>query len=141
MLIFHINAWFFAQLANFFILFMLLYFILFKPFISLFEERDNNTKGALEKAGAMDKEKDEVLVQIDAKLSDARGKARTIFEDLSKEGLDVQKNQLDSAQNEAVEINRKAKADLEAATEKATTSLKSDIEKFSRQIVDKLVGA
>jgi F-type H+-transporting ATPase subunit b len=136
-----INAWFFAQLANFFILFMLLYFILFKPFISLFEERDNNTKGALEKAGAMDKEKDEVLAQIDAKLSDARGKARTIFEDLSKEGLDVQKNQLDSAQNEAVEINRKAKVDLEAATEKATTSLKSDIEKFSRQIVDKLVGA
>jgi F-type H+-transporting ATPase subunit b len=136
-----INAWFFAQLANFFILFMLLYFILFKPYISLFKERDNNTKGALEKAGAMDKEKDEVLVQIDAKLSDARGKARTIFEDLSKEGLDVQKNQLDSAQNEAVEINRKAKADLEAATEKATTSLKSDIEKFSRQIVDKLVGA
>jgi F-type H+-transporting ATPase subunit b len=136
-----INAWFFAQLANFFILFMLLYFILFKPYISLFKERDNNTKGALEKAGAMDKEKDEVLAQIDAKLSDARGKARTIFEDLSKEGLDVQKNQLDSAQNEAVEINRKAKADLEAATEKATTSLKSDIEKFSRQIVDKLVGA
>lgn len=134
-------VWFLAQLINFFLLFFLLNTILFKPFLKLFQERDENTKGALEQAGALSKEKDEVLAQIDEKLSEARGRARAAFEDLSKKGLEIQKNQLDTAQNEAVEINRKAKSDLEAATEKARISLKSDIETFSKQIVEKLVGA
>ena len=136
-----INEYFFWQLANFLILFAFLNYFLFQPFLRLFKERKDKTDGALESARAMDKDKDEVLSRIDVKLSGARQKARTTFEALSKEGLDVQKDSLDSAQNEAVDINRKAKADLEKAAEKARVALKSDIEKFSKQIVEKLVGA
>ncbi len=55
--------------------------------------------------------------------------------------MEVQKNTLDSAQTEAVEINRKAKEELEATTKKARAALKSDIETFSKQIIGKLVGA
>jgi F-type H+-transporting ATPase subunit b len=136
-----VNAWFFAQLANFIFLLIILNAILYKPFLRLFRERDENTKGALEKAKALDSEKDGLLAQIDAKLAEARGKARMSFESLSKEGADMQRSALDAAQNEAVDINRKAKADLEAATEKARASLRSDVETFAKQIVEKLVGA
>jgi F-type H+-transporting ATPase subunit b len=136
-----LNKWFFVQLANFILLFLVLHIILFKPFLRLFKERDDKTKGALKSANEMDKEKDDALAQIDAKLLEARNKAKTVFEDLSREGMEVQKSTLDSTQNEAVEINRKAKEDLEAATEKVRSALKSDIEAFSKQIVDKLVGA
>jgi F-type H+-transporting ATPase subunit b len=136
-----VNAWFFAQLANFIFLLIILNAILYKPFLRLFKERDENTKGALEKAKALDSEKDGLLAQIDAKLAEARGKARTSFETLSKEGADIQRSALEASQNEAVEINRKAKVELEAATEKARASLKSDVETFAKQIVEKLVGA
>ncbi len=136
-----VNSWFFAQLANFILLLIILNSILYKPFLRLFKERDENTKGALEKAKVLDSEKDGLLAQIDAKLAEARGKARTSFETLSKEGADTQRSALEAAQNEAVEINRKAKADLEAATEKARASLRSDVETFAKQIVEKLVGA
>jgi len=136
-----VNSWFFAQLANFIFLLIVLNFILYKPFLRLFKERDENTKGALEKAKALDSEKDGLLAQIDAKLAGARGEARTSFEALSKEGADMQRSAMEAAQNEAVEINRKAKAELEAATEKARASLKSDVETFAKQIVEKLVGA
>jgi len=136
-----VNYWFFAQLANFILLLIILNSLLYKPFLRLFKERDENTKGALEKAKALDSEKDGLLAQIDAKLAEARGKARTSFETLSKEGAEMQRSALEAAQNEAVEINRKAKADLEAATEKARTSLRSDVETFAKQIVQKLVGA
>ena len=44
------------------------------------------------------------------------------------------------AQNESVEINKKAKEDIEAATEKARAALKEDIQLFSKKIVEKLVG-
>jgi len=136
-----INNWFFVQLANFILLLIILNKILYKPMLRLFKEREDSTKGALDSAKSMDSAKDDVLAQIDAKLSKARGKARMTFEELSSEGMEMQRNALDSAQNQAVEINRKAKADLEAATEKARASLKSDIETFAKQIVEKLVGA
>lgn len=136
-----VNYWFFAQLANFILLLIILNSLLYKPFLRLFREREEKTQGALEKAKSLDSEKDGLLSQMDAKLAEARGKARTSFEELSKEGADMQRSALEAAQNEAVEINRKAKADLEAATEKARASLKSDVETFAKQIVQKLVGA
>jgi len=136
-----VNGWFFVQLANFLILLFLLNTILFKPMLKLFNERNDNTKGALDSAAAMDRDKDDVLAEIEEKLSGARTDARSIFENLSNEGLDVQKSSVQSAQNESIEINKKAKTELEAATDKARNALKSDIEAFSKQIVDKLVGA
>jgi F-type H+-transporting ATPase subunit b len=134
-----INQYFFWQLANFSILFIALYYILFKPFLRLFKEREDSTKGALDSAKAMDGEKDDIIARIDEKLLDARGQAKTVFEKFSNEGLDNQKQTLDSAQNEAV--NRKAKADLDTAVNKARASLKSNIETFAKQIVEKLVKA
>jgi len=136
-----INGWFFVQLANFLILLFLLNTILFKPLLKLFKEREDNTKGALDSASDMDREKDGVLEQIEEKLSGARTEARSIFENLSNDALEVQKRAVQSAQNESMEINKKARAELEAATDKARIALKSDIEAFSKQIVEKLVGA
>ena len=136
-----VNGWFFVQLANFLILLFLLNTILFKPILKLFKERDDNTKGALESANGMDREKDDVLAKIEEKLSGARTEARSIFENLSNEGLEVQKSSVQSAQQESIEINKKAKAELETATNTARNALKSDIEAFSKQIVKKLVGA
>jgi F-type H+-transporting ATPase subunit b len=131
--------WFTVQLAQFLFLLVFLNKVLFQPLLKLFKEREDNTTGALEKAKALGQEKDEVLAKIDAKLSDGRGQAKKVFEELAKEGSDVQKDSLETAQNEAVEINRKAKEELEAATEKARAGLKSNIEAFSKQIVEKLV--
>ncbi len=45
-----INKWFFVQLANFLLLLIILNIILFKPFLRLFKEREDNTKGALDSA-------------------------------------------------------------------------------------------
>lgn len=136
-----INYWFFAQFANFILLLLILNKILFQPMLRLFKERDDRTRGALESAKALDKEKDTLMENIEKKLAGARAEARTIFEELSSEGMGLQRSAVESAQNEAVEINRKAKAELETAVEQARASLKSDIDTFAKQIVERLVGA
>jgi len=135
-----INGWFFAQLANFLLLLIVLNAILFKPILRIFQERESSTTGYLDDAKEMDKEKDDLLAQIDARLSDTRNNAKSIFERFSEEGKAAQKQAVDSAQNESVAINKKARDDIQAATEKARASLKGDIESFSRIIVEKLVG-
>ena len=135
-----LNKWFFVQLANFLLLLFVLNIILFRPMLRLFQEREEHTTGFLNVAKAMDKEKDEVLSQIDSKLAGARDRAKAVFEKFSTEGIEIQKLAVDSAQNEAVEINRKSKEEIETATDKARAALKADIENFSQRIVEKLVG-
>ncbi len=136
-----LNKWFFAQLANFLLLLIFLNIILFKPLLRLFKERDAGINGALASAKSMDKEKDSIMAQIDTKLAEGRTRAKTIFEELSKQGMDVQKQALTAAQNEAIAINKKAKDELESAVGKARASLRSDVESFSKRIVEKLVRA
>jgi len=135
-----LNKWFFVQLANFLLLLVVLNIILFRPMLRLFQEREEHTTGFLNDAKAMDKEKDEVFSKIDSKLADARDRAKAIFEEFSTEGIETQKLAVDSAKNEAIEINRKSKEEIEMATDKARAALKADIENFSNKIVEKLVG-
>ncbi len=136
-----IPKWLLVQFIGFMVLFVLLNQILFKPMLRLFKERDNNVNGALEKAKAMDQEKDDVLNQIETGLSETREKAKTIYNDLSKEGLTVQKQSMDSATTKAVEINRQARKELEAEAKKVRDTLRNEVENFSQKIVDKMVGA
>ena len=135
-----LNKWFFVQLANFLLLLVVLNIILFRPMLRLFQEREEHTTGFLNDAKAMDKEKDEVFSKIDSKLADARDRAKAIFEEFSTEGIETQKLAVDSAKNEAIEINRKSKEEIEMATDKARAALRADIENFSNKIVEKLVG-
>ncbi|OGW57312.1 MAG: hypothetical protein A2Z09_06400 [Nitrospirae bacterium RBG_16_43_8] len=136
-----VNKWFFVHLINFIVLIVILNYILFKPLLCLLTRRNDHIKDSLNSAQLMNKEKETQLHQIEAKLIEARNKAKTIFEELSKEGLTKQKEQTDLAQKDTVEIVRKAKEDLEKETLRAKESLRKEVETFSKMIVEKMVGA
>ncbi|HDK17511.1 MAG TPA: ATP synthase F0 subunit B [Nitrospirae bacterium] len=133
--------WLSVQTINFLALIVLLNYLLFKPLLGLLKERDNNIRGALDKAKETDKQREALMTQIQSKLSKTRNKAKTVFDDLGKEGQAVQKKALDEATARAVEINRKAKEDLEAEAKKVRDSLRKEVEGFSGKIVEKMVGA
>jgi len=134
-----LNKWFFVQLFNFLLLFVLMYYILFKPLLYHLTKRDDYIKGVLNSAKAMDKEKETLLHQIELKLSEARSKAGEIFEGLTKEGLAIQKDSADLAKKDAAEINRKAKEHIGAEVKKAKESLRREVEALSKVIVEKMV--
>ncbi|TNF55041.1 MAG: F0F1 ATP synthase subunit B [Nitrospiraceae bacterium] len=133
--------WFLVQLVNFILLIFLLNRFLFRPFLRLFQERKERTSGYLDEAKNMDKESDDLLHRIEEKLSEAHQKASGIFETLSKDGLSVQKNSIHAATEEAMEINRQAKDDIEAEVRKTKETLRSEVESFSKIIVEKMIGA
>jgi F-type H+-transporting ATPase subunit b len=135
-----LNKWFFVQLINFLGLIWILNKFLFKPLLRLLKEREERINGSLDSAKAMDKEKEALLHQIDAKLSETRNKAKTIFEELSKEGFTIQKKFVDAAKKDTAEINKKAKKSLEAEVKKIRESLRKEVEIFSKKIVEKMVG-
>lgn len=136
-----LNYWFFVLLLNFLGLLLALNFILFKPLIKLFTERENSIRGALEAAGEMNQRKEDALAAMSRELKEAVSKSNEIFEISRKEGLRSQKEILEGASKQAHDFIVKAKAELKTDAENARQKLRADVEKFSDEIVKKLVGA
>ncbi|MCL4491561.1 MAG: ATP synthase F0 subunit B [Nitrospirae bacterium] len=135
------NQWFFVLLANFLVLLFVLNQILFKPLARISKERESATEGALDEAKAMTAIKDEAVARMNAELLAARNKARDVFGGLREGGQAVQKEVMSKAEAQAVEMIEKARKELQAEAEKARAALKADVERFSDEIVRKLVKA
>jgi F-type H+-transporting ATPase subunit b len=133
--------WLLVLTANFLGLMYILNIILFRPLLKVFQERENTIKGSIDAAKEMNSRKEEGIERMNKEISDARGKAKEVFESNRNAGLEVQKKLLSDAEATAAGMLQKAREELRTEGEKARKSLKADIEKFSDEIVRKLVNA
>lgn len=135
------KTWLLVLVANFLGLIYILNIILFRPLLSIFKERETTVTGSLEAAKEMISRKDEGIERMNRELSEARGRAKEAFEGLRNEGLAAQKTLLADAEAAAAGMLQKAREELKSEGEKARQSLRADIDKFSDEIVRKLVNA
>ena len=133
--------WLVVLLINFLVLVYILNILLFRPLLAMFKERETSVKGSLDAAKEMDRKKEEGIERMNKELSDARHKAKDVFEKLREEGLNSQRAFLAEAEAQATSMLQKAREELKAETEKAKSALKADADKFSEEIVRKLVKA
>ena len=133
--------WFLILLANFLGLIYVLNVILYKPLLKIFQERKDIVKNSLDAAKEMSRKKEEGISRMSRELSDARSKAKAAFENMREDGLKKQKEILAETESKAAAMLQAAREELKAEAEKARQSLKSDVEKFSDEIVRKLVNA
>jgi F-type H+-transporting ATPase subunit b len=134
--------WTFIALAiNFLVLLFLLNVILFKPLLKIFKERDDTVKGNLDAAKDMSNKREESIAALNRALAEARGKAKEMFESLKGEAVSKQKEVHSAAEAEAATILDKARAEIKTEAEKARKALRADVDKFSDEIVRKLVKA
>jgi F-type H+-transporting ATPase subunit b len=134
------NQWYFVLVVNFLILLVVLNAILFQPLKKVFKEREAATKGALDEAKDMEVKKEESVAKMNAELTGARTKAKQMANALKEEGLSKQKEALFKAEAGAVEMIEKARKELQTEADKARATLRADVEKFSDEIVRKLVN-
>jgi len=113
--------------------------ILFSPLMKIFKQRDDTVKGALDAAKEMTEKREEGIVKMNRELAEARTKAKGIFEALKAEGVGKQREVLSSTEAEALTTLEKARAEIKAEAEKARQALRADVDKFSDEIVRKLV--
>ena len=134
-----INWTFFVLVLNFFVLIFILNQILFKPLLNLFKEREDTVKGSLDDAKNMANRREETITNMNKAFAEARGKAKELFDTFRAEGLQKQREVVTKAEAEASEFLEKAKADLRAEAERARNALRAEVDKFSDEIVRKLV--
>lgn len=133
--------WFLVLVVNFLVLVFVLNKILFKPLLKIFHERENTVKGSLDAAKEMNGRKEEGIARMNKELADTRNKAKEIFEVMRNEGINTQKKTLSEAEASASDMLQKAREELRKEAAKAKQALKADVEKFSDEIVRKLVKA
>jgi F-type H+-transporting ATPase subunit b len=140
MLDIHLN-WLLILAANFIVLMFILNSILYKPLLKIFKERDASTKGFLDAAKEMNTNKEAGIEKMNREITEARKKAKVVFDNIKNEGLNAQKKALSDAEASAADLLQKAREELKAEVAKATQALRGDVEKFSDEIVRKLVKA
>jgi len=140
MLDIHLN-WMIVLIANFLGLMFILNIILFKPLLKIFTEREETVKGSLAAANEMSSRKEEGITRMNREIMEARNKAKQAFEGLRNEGAATQKTFMSDAEAQAAEMLQKAREELRAEVVRARGALKADVEKFSDEIVGKLVKA
>lgn len=135
------SSWFFVLAAQFLLLLYILNKILFQPMLKVLKEREEAVDGSLEAAKEMERRKEEALEKMRAELAAASQKAREIFDELKGQGLQKQKEILEAANAEAAGIIGEARKKLKAEADRARGALRGDVEKFSEDIVNKLIKA
>jgi len=134
-----LNKWVFVLAANFFILLFILHYILYKPLLKIFKEREDTVKNSLDAVKDMNNKREEGIERLNRELAEARNKAKERVETLKAEGLQRQKETLSSSEAEASGILDKARADIRADAEKARNTLRAEVDRLSEEIVRKLV--
>ena len=136
-----LNKWFFVLLINFLGLLYILNKILFRPLLKLFKERQDTVKGSLGAAKDMSAKREEGIAKLNRELAETRSKAKETFEALKAEALNKNKEVLGAAETELSAMLDNARADVKAEAEKARQALRADVDKFSDEIVRKLLKA
>jgi len=134
-----INKWILVLAANFFALLFILHLILFKPILKIFKEREDTVKGSLDAAKGMNTKREEEISRLNRDIADARSRGKEVFESIKEEGLQKQREIVSASEADASSIIEKAMADLRAESERARKALRAEVDKFSDEIVRKLV--
>ena len=131
--------WFLLLIGLFLANIVILNAILFRPMLRIFKEREKAIDGSLDAAREMGSDRDVKLSQFKREMSDASVSARGKFDNLRHEGQEKQKVQMEATGKEAAVLIEKARAELKAESDKARGALKADVQKFSDEIVQKLL--
>jgi F-type H+-transporting ATPase subunit b len=134
-------TWFIVLTVNFLALIFILNIILYRPILSIFAERENTVKGSLDAAKEMDRRKEDGIERMNKEIAASRAKAKEMFESMRSGGLEMQRTFLSEAEASSAGMLQKAREELKGEVARARQALRADVERFSEEIVRKLVGA
>ncbi|WP_291321120.1 ATP synthase F0 subunit B [Desulfonatronospira sp.] len=135
-----LNVTFFIQLVNFFIVLLLLNLILYKPIRGMLRKRAEIMSQKVADVESFNSRADEKLQTYEKELEKARLKAQELRQEKKNEGLDREKQVVQSASEEAASILQSAREKAIKDKESALTALKKQVDKFAGKATDKILG-
>jgi F-type H+-transporting ATPase subunit b len=133
-----------AEIVVGFIAFGLLYFVMLKKVVPMFEKAFNSRteaiQGGIERAEKAQAEAADALVQYKEQLSKAQSESQALREDARVQGAAIVEELRAKAQEEAARITAAAHASIEAERQQAVTSLRNEVGALAVELASKIVG-
>ena len=123
-----------AQLINVAILLLLLYFVLYKPVLRMFNERSNRIKESMDQAEEIKQKMTETEEQVREQLEAARKEGQNMLAQAGQMGEQVKEVARQEARQEAEATIARARLEIDRERDKA-------IEELRRQFVDLAIVA
>jgi F-type H+-transporting ATPase subunit b len=132
------TLWF--QIANFLILLFVLNIILYRPIRKILNQRkveENSYQGMIEEFQSKANQDAKTLQE---KMAAVRKEGFQQREDFKKEGSKEEKMVLDEATSSTEDKMKKAKEEIEQRLSQARASLQSEVDRFSKELVERVLG-
>jgi len=134
-----LDVTFFVQLALFFVAFLFLRSLIFKPMMALFDEREASIGGAKEEAKRMESDAEDKHESFKSAMRKLRLDAGEEREAMRAEGRRLEASVLDKVREETHGTLASAEADLSREADKVRTEMNKQVPAIAREIAQTLL--
>jgi len=131
---------FVAQLANFFILFGVLFILLYKPVMRMLKERSDRVKESMEQAEQIKESMEQTEQQVRKQLEAARREAQNIVAEAGQIGGQVKEAARQEARQEAEAIVARARVEIERERDVAIDELRREFSGLAIMAAEKVIN-
>jgi F-type H+-transporting ATPase subunit b len=114
--------------------------ILFKPFLSVLQERRNRIEGAEKKAKDLQQEAEDLIERYREAIAAGQAQGAGIRDEIRKTGLAEETEILQKAMDQANRLIQEMKARIAEEARAARTDLRFQAQNLSREITEKILG-
>ncbi|MFW5876695.1 MAG: ATP synthase F0 subunit B [Myxococcota bacterium] len=129
-----------VQLVLFFIAFGVLYPLVFKPMVAMFEAREEAIDGARAEARSKEQQAREKADKFEQEMHDIRVSASAERERLRQEGQKLERTILERVRQETQKQANEADERIQTEARRVRSDMESNIPQLARQIASKLLG-
>ena len=134
-----VNSSFFIQLVIFFVTYLAMYFIAFKPYMAALDERRRRTKGSTDKANDLTLETQKIRETFAREAKEINGDIKSIYSLASEKGMSEKNKIVQEAKSSAETYVSSKSKELESAIGEARAQLEKDVPSISKSIEEKFL--
>ena len=128
------------QLAIFLFTYIVLLYLVFKPYMNAHVARKNATAGTQELAEQYLLETKDISFKYESKAREINTQIKGIFDDSRKEATKLQEEIIQNARAQAEKITKSMREELKSVKANAKEALKKEVPVLSQTISDRLLG-
>ncbi|MCR5482216.1 MAG: F0F1 ATP synthase subunit B [Clostridia bacterium] len=125
--------------VNFLILVGVLAKFLYKPFLTMLENRQQSIKDAFDNAEAVNRRADEKMANYEKRIANAEKEAREIIKNAKIKADTQAQDIIENAKAEVAEMKLKADRDIEREKERAVADMKEQIAMLAMMAAEKIL--
>ena len=135
-----LDSTFFMQMAIFFALFAVLYVLLFKPLLAVFDEREQAIDGAKQKSRELEVSAEEKFQRFETEMKKVRIEATQERDRVRQDALNLERELLAKSRVEADNMMKEASEKLATDGAKVRADMLASAPQLASDIAERLLG-